>query len=201
MWETLGQLTAFAGLVLAVVSFALLGVWILGPVNAAGGSLRAPTRFLLTDFIWLMLQLQMLLAIAVQLLAEAMPRRAFLIALGLLSLPVIVLWAASVSVVSRAGITRPLKRAAVVMVLVPGTLGVMMALPFLLVGAVMCAVSLAQEHDPWPAWSPWWHGPLILVGAVAGVAAAFALRWISFWVLSGPVASSGTPAPQRPTQA
>jgi hypothetical protein len=196
MWETIGQLTAFGGLVLALVSFALIGVWILGPVNAAGGSLRAPTRFLLTDFIWLMLQLQLLLAIAVQYLAEAMPRRGFLVALVLLSLPVIVLWAASVSVVSRAGITRPLRRAAVILLLVPGTLAVMMALPFLVVGAAMCLWSLFREGAVWPGATSWWQGPLIIGGSIVGVAAAFLLRWISFWVLE-PGAPVEGPAPQR----
>jgi hypothetical protein len=182
----------FAGLVGAllalgafVVTSTVLCHWLLGPVNRAAGHLNAPTRFQLTDFIWLMIQLQVVLAVVMQTVAEAMPQRAALIILGLLCLPVVVLWAASVSVVSRAGIRQPLRRAVVILLLVPGALAEVMALPLLVVAAIV----LLSDNVPW-AWQNRWTNDvvsrlwLILLIAAAIAAAGVTLRWLSHWVLA-----------------
>ena len=180
-----GLVSALVGLVAFIVTSTVLCHWLLGPVNRAAGHLNAPTRFQLTDFIWLMLQLQVMLAVVMQATAEAMPQRAVLIILGLLCLPVLVLWAASVSVVSRAGIKRPLRRAVVILLLVPGALAEVMALPLLVVGAIV----LLSDNVPW-VWQNRWTDDLasrvsliLLIGA-AIAAAGFVLRWLSHWVLS-----------------
>ena len=57
-----GPVVGLIGLVAFVVAAALLCHWLLEPVNRAAGHLNAPTRFQLTDFIWLMMQLQIMLA-------------------------------------------------------------------------------------------------------------------------------------------
>lgn len=175
---------AIGGLIAFVAIAALLCHWLLAPVNRAAGRLNAPTRFQLTDFIWLMIHLQVLLAVVMQTIAEAMPQRALIVVLGVLSLPIVVLWAASVSVVSRAGILQPLRRAAVILILVPGALAVVMAVPILTVGGIAYL-----NNEPPGMWVSYPYGTVerafqLLAIAAAIVAAGIALRWLSFWVMA-----------------
>ncbi|MDX1947976.1 MAG: hypothetical protein SFU86_21435, partial [Pirellulaceae bacterium] len=81
-----------AGLAAFAAVSALLGHWLLGPVSRAAGQLNAPTRFQLTDFLWLMIELQVLLAGGVGLVGDGLPPRALLVLMTILSLPIIVLW-------------------------------------------------------------------------------------------------------------
>jgi hypothetical protein len=196
----MGMLEPFMAL-LAMIAFVIVAIilchWLLEPVNRAAGHLNAPTRFQLTDFIWLMMQLQIVLAAVIQTVGEAASQRGLLIVLALLCLPVVVLWTASVSVVSRAGITQPLRRAAVILLLVPGALGELVGMPTLVVFGVMLFSSDAQ----W-LWQHRWTDDLpsrvalVVVSTAALTAGAFALRWLSFWVLSppAPAAAAGTQA-------
>jgi hypothetical protein len=183
-----GPLVSLVGLIAFIFAAALLCHWLLEPVNRAAGHLNAPTRFLLTDFIWLMMQLQVVLAVVMNTIAEAMPQRGLLIVLGLVCLPVLVLWGASVSVVSRAGIQQPLRRAVVILLLVPGSLAEVMALPLLVVGGIV----FVSNHPLW-AWDHRWTNDvvsrLVIVGmvALAIAAAAVVLRRLSFWVLTAPL--------------
>src|SRR4029453_19665474 len=103
-------LVALTALVVFVVVAALFGRWLLEPVNRAAGHLNAPTRFILTDFLWLMIQLQVMLATVFVQIRGQWPQRGQFVILGLLALPIVILWAASVSVVSRAGISKLLRR-------------------------------------------------------------------------------------------
>ncbi len=184
MMDLAGPVIAIGGLIAFVVVAALLCHWLLEPVNRAAGRLNAPTRFQLTDFIWLMIHLQVLLAVVMQTIAEAMPQRALIVVLGLLSLPIVVLWAASVSVVSRAGILQPRRRAAVILILVPGALAEVMAVPILVVGGIAYL-----NNEPPGMWQSYSYGTVertfqLLAIAVAIAAAGFALRWLSFWVMA-----------------
>ena len=95
------------------------------------------------------------------------------------------LWAASVSVVSRAGITEPLRRAAVILVLVPGSLAELVAVPSLVVGGLVF-VSSEQSwmfQDTWVG-SASSRALVVLLLAVVVTLMAFVLRWLSFWVLA-----------------
>ncbi len=194
--EAVGALTAFVGLAAFIFAAIALCNWLLEPVNRAAGHLNAPTRFQLTDFIWLMMQLQIVLAVVIQTVGEAASQRGLLIILGLLCLPVVVLWAASVSVVSRAGIMQPLRRAVVILLLVPGALGELVGMPLLVVFIVV----LFSGDTQWMWQHRWIDDPtsrvaLVLVSTAALAAGAFALRWLSFWVLSRPApAAVGTHA-------
>jgi hypothetical protein len=103
--------------------------------------------------------------------------------LGLMCLVVLVLWAASVSVVSRAGILRPGRRIAVIVLCVPGTLIVMVALPMLicmLAGTIFALLVLGDASH----WSPE-AIPLLFAACLILVAAAVGLRYIAFWSLVG----------------
>ncbi|MCI0361007.1 MAG: hypothetical protein L0211_21210 [Planctomycetaceae bacterium] len=185
MIDSTAGLAALIALIVFMFVAALFGRWMLEPVNRAAGDLNAPTRFILTDFIWLMIMLQVMLATALVQIREQVSQRGQFVILGLLALPVIILWAASVSVVSRAGITQPLRRAVLILVLVPGALAEIMAVPILLIGAY-----LAVTADPgdWAAraWSESLPFRLVSLAAAVSLAAlwAMALRWLSFWVLA-----------------
>jgi hypothetical protein len=132
-----------------------------------------------------MIQLQVMLAVVMQTIAEAMPQRAVLMILGILCVPVVVLWAASVSVVSRACIKHPLRRAVVILLLVPGSLAEVMALPLLVVGGF----AFVANHQMW-TWQHRWGDDLavrlsiVLLVAAAIAIAALVLRRLSFWVMS-----------------
>jgi hypothetical protein len=186
MTDWTGPLTALLGLVAFVFAAAVLCHWLLEPVNRAAGHLNAPTRFQLTDFIWLMIQLQIMLALVMQTIAEALPERSLWIILAALTLPVLVLWAASVSVVSRAGITQPTRRAAVILVLVPGALAEVMAVPLLVVGGLAFV-----SNEPPEVWLTVTTANtptrivVLVATAVCVAGAAVVLRWLSYWVLTG----------------
>jgi hypothetical protein len=180
-------LVALIALMVFVFVAAMLGRWLLGPVNRAAGHLNAPTRFILTDFLWLMIQLQVMLAVVLVQIREQVPQRGQFMILGIFALLVIVLWAASVSVVSRAGITLPLRRAILILVLVPGALAEIMAVPILLIGGYLAVTATPGD---WAAriWSESWQVRILslMAGTVFVVVWALALRWLSFWVLATP---------------
>lgn len=184
MMDLAGPMIAIGGLIAFVVVAAFLCHWLLEPVNRAAGRLNAPTRFQLTDFIWLMIHLQVLLAVVMQTIAEAMPQGGLLTVLALLALPIVVLWAASVSVVSRAGIMQPLRRAAVILILVPAALAEVMAVPILVVGGI--AYLNNEPPGMWQTYSSGTVGRAFQLLAIAGAigAAGIALRWLSFWVMA-----------------
>lgn len=200
MLESRTGYVVLAALVLFMFVATFLGRWLLGPVNRAAGHLNAPTRFILSDFLWLMIELQVMLAVAlVQIREQSSPRAQFAI-LALLSLPVIVLWAASVSVVSRAGIIQPLRRAVLILILVPGALAEIMAVPLLLIGAYL---AVAARPGDWVTnfWSDSQAVRLVTLAAAATGAAvwAVALRWLSHWVLEhSPEAPTGPAASELP---
>ena len=94
------MLVGLVAMMVFIVVAVLLGRWLLEPVNRAAGHLNAPTRFMLTDFIWLMIQLQVMLGLVLVQIREQVPQTGQFIILSALGLPVVILWAASVSVVS-----------------------------------------------------------------------------------------------------
>jgi hypothetical protein len=187
-------LTAVFGLFLLlgyVVGTAVLAHWMLEPINRAGGHLRASTRFLLTDVFGLMALLQVALALCGAALdaTDARADAAYWILISVSALLAFVLWAASVSVVSRAGILGPLKRLTVIVLLIPGTLAVVMSLPILAIGLVTGWQQFVGPHWPFHA------GPAAVVGLVVVVAMIFVIRRLSFWALtaSTPATPVGPP--------
>ncbi len=190
-------MTALIALIVFVFVAAFLGRWVLGPVNRAAGHLNAPTRFILTDFLWLMIQLQVMLAVVLVQIREQMAQRWQFITLGILAIPIVVLWAASVSVVSRAGITQPLRRAVLILVLVPGALAEIMAVPLLVIAAYL---AVGAEPGDWAShvWSNSQTVRLVSLAAFVSLAVVWAmvLRWMSFWVLTQPPKALATATEQ-----
>jgi hypothetical protein len=157
-----------------------VGRWLLDPVNRAAGHLNAPTRFLLTDFIWLMIQLQLVLGFVMNWIEGATSAEWLYVVVILLALPVVVLWGASVSVVSRAGIREPLRRAVVILLLVPGALGIIVAVPVLFLSLLTVAISAPNvAANRTLAAFAFWSLAVIVTGCCAA-----GLRRLSFWVLT-----------------
>lgn len=186
----LGAMGALGGLVLlglGIAAIVWLAWWMLEPINRAAGSLNAPTRFMLIDVVSLMMLLQIGLAICGQALSARdsgqFAARMYWVLIAVVSLLVAVLWSASVSVVSRAGILLPLRRVLVTVVLVPGTLATMVGLPALL---GMVALGIAGHFHPEPE-IDWMQKQLLwlTLGALGVIAGVFLLRRLSFWSLSG----------------
>jgi hypothetical protein len=180
------------------VGTALIAHWMLEPINRAGGHLRASTRFLLTDVFGLMALLQVALALCGAALdaADARADAAYWVLIAVSALLAFVLWAASVSVVSRAGILGPLKRLTVIVLLIPGTLAVVMSLPLLAIGLVT-----GWQQFVGPTW-PVRAGPASVLGLVLLVGMIFVIRRLSFWALaaSTPDAPMGRPFSDSPWQ-
>src|SRR5437773_6709233 len=105
---------------------AWLAWWMLEPMNRVAGTLQFSTRFMLTDVIGLMIMLQVPLAIVGRAVESGREQNSspYWVLVTVFAVLALVLWAASVSVVSRAGITRLTRRLVVILLLVPGALGV-----------------------------------------------------------------------------
>jgi hypothetical protein len=156
---------------------AWLAWWMLEPINRVAGHLQLSTRFVLTDLLGLMVLLQLPLASAGRAIETGGDRDSspYWLLVGAGVFLVMVLWAAAVSVVSRAGITRLWQRLCVIVLLVPTTLFVMVACPATIVWFVVGSVTIFS-HDGMPLA---FAGMLLL----ALVVAAFAIRWLAFWAL------------------
>jgi hypothetical protein len=167
------------GAPLFVLAFVVGAVrWTAGPVLEAAGGSRRPRTFLLTDLIWLMVQMQLAMGLASYAFPAAMPTEGRVVAMVLLCVPVILFWLASLLLVSQAGILRPFRRAAVFVVLLPGVALTVLGLPLLTLGLLH---ALGQRNDAsLPS-----HSSLV-VGLQFAVLAAFSLslRWLARWVIS-----------------
>jgi hypothetical protein len=192
-YESRSAIVAIVVVLFAVLTVGLtaaLAWWMLEPINRAGGHLRLSPRFMLCDVLGLMALLQAPLAIVGQALDTGSGRdnSHYWVILGVFVVLILVLWAAAVSVVSRAGITRVAKRLTVIVLLVPGALAVIVSW---LIGFVALTAAMRETRLP--------VGAIIM--AIAGVVSLVSLmviiRRLSFWSLTGSPAEpiiAGLPA-------
>ena len=194
-------LSAVGPIVGVVVLFAiaigvptLIGLFVLGPINRAAGRLRAPTRFQLSDFLWLLVQVQLALAYSVEFVGVK-HMWFFALVLGFLLTAAVAMWAGGVSFMSRAGVTHPPRRAVFVLFLLPITLALMMTATLLLVAAVVTSagVSFSLEYRVQIEYG---IQRLNLGPISAGIGMSllpvlgYGLRRMSRWVVQGPAVSS-----------
>lgn len=190
--------TSWLGLfcvVLVLVVAPVVGSLILGPVNRAAGRLQAPTRFLLPDFMWLLVQLQLALGYCVTFVGVE-TRYFFPLALGFFMLASLMMWAGAVSFLSRAGVRSTLRRGLFILILLPATLALMIAAPMLPVVAYVLE-SNPQEverifriEQQLPAHAGW---ILASAGAVAIPVVGLLLHQLGRWMVAGV-----SPAPDPP---
>jgi glucan phosphoethanolaminetransferase (alkaline phosphatase superfamily) len=155
-------------------------LWTLGPLLRAARDTRSPSKFLLSDLAWLMVQLQLGLGVAIWAYPEKLESSVRMVGLTLAVLPVVLFWMASLHLVSQAGITRPWRRAAVMVVLLPGMAATVFAIPVFAIGllASLLDQSASETFDLKPRSLAAW---LVVFSATA-----LALGWLSRWAVAQP---------------
>lgn len=212
MWEgietprlllaTVGPVMAL--LVLLAVAIGVptsVGLAVLGPVNRAAGRLRAPTRFQLSDFLWLLIHVQLVLGYCVEFVGVKQEAY-FALMLSFLAMAVLGMWAGSVSFLSRAGVTNPPRRAVFILLLIPLTLALMMSTTLILVVGVVTWTGLFEFSPDFRAQIEVGMERLALgprgvtLGLLALPVLGYVLRRISLWVVTNgdSVAAESGPA-------
>ena len=172
-------LVVCGGVALFLWGFVVSAVrWTAGPMLAASDTESLAKSFRLTDLIWLLLQLQLAMAAVSYAFPREMPGEMRATAMVLLTLPVAIFWLASVLIVSRARIERPLRRAVVFVVLMPGVVVTLLGAPLLAVGLLQ---ALQARHSGEVGHSN--LGTLAL--QLAGLAVfSLVLRVLALWTVS-----------------
>jgi hypothetical protein len=163
----------------------LIGYSILNPFQQAMRTVKAPTQFLLTDFIWLVAQFQIVLAFV----AGYVPgeeRASFVILLTYLLVAATVLWAAAVSVLSKAGVRGSVRRGLFVFLL-PLILALMIGSAAFFSSAPFWLSYLLHL----PGYGPVMTTALAVVVVGGGTGALFLVCWllrrITVWIVAGVV--------------
>ncbi|MCI0361008.1 MAG: hypothetical protein L0211_21215 [Planctomycetaceae bacterium] len=152
--------------------------WTTGPILQAAANSNSPRSFLLTDLIWLLVQMQLAMGVASYAFPPGMLIRHRVAALILLCAATVLFWLASLHAVSRAGIKQPLRRAVVFVVLLPGLALTVLGVPLISVGLLH---ALGQQSEgQLPSHSPLAHGAQLVVLA----AFALSLRWLARWTVA-----------------
>jgi hypothetical protein len=164
--------------ILVLTSVCGLVVWMTQPVLRASEA-EAPVRFQLTDLIWLLVELQMAMALATYAIPATMPATVRVWVLMFLCIPMLLFWVASLRIVSGAGIRHPLPRAAVFVVYLPGVVASLLGLP-------LFVLDFTRSLAPSGAGSLPGEGPYVTGGRLAALLIfALSLRWIARWAVSG----------------
>jgi hypothetical protein len=171
---------------LALGMFVAVAMFILAPINGLVRTIKAPTRFQLTDLVSLMLLLQLVLAGAAALirlesnrsieLGEVMP------ALLVATVGIVVLWGGGVSYISQAQINSPWRRIVFVALILPGTL-------LLMLGSVAAVVSLIVSfHFDFdrPEFDRHYRFWISFAALNVIVVACCLMRWLVYWVVAKP---------------
>jgi hypothetical protein len=194
-------------LALAVILPMTLGWYVLGPISKAGGRLRAPTRFMLGDILWLLVHVQLILWYCVRFIG-VQQRGFFVVTLAALFMAVLATWAGAVSFVSRAGVVRPSRRVTFILVHLPVTLGLMILAPFAILILYMLATGWLSDDLQFQL-----EYLVALIGTdtneILGFllvlpVIAWGLRRLAIWILSGAIqapVASGKAAPGQPVKA
>lgn len=188
MTGMLEVVTGLGGIGLGLIATIFTGNWILRPLAWEARSLNLPTRFTLSDFVWLLVLLQIVLAAVVAVappdLENTVPLSILLVFFGGSGT---LFWVFGISALSRAGVTQPLRRGVFTVFLLPVVLLLLMATG-IGVGAVppMISVALVPFLDP--------GSPLesadramaaggLALGLLAWAGITWTLRKVAEWVL------------------
>ena len=134
--------------------------WTTGPMLQGGSEPKRTMTFQLTDLIWLVLQIQLAMVVVSSAFPWEMPANLRATAIVLFTLPVVIFWLASLLVVSRAGIRRPLRRAAVFLILMPGVATTILGMPLLAIGLLRALAETRGGGTPVSS-------PLVVAGQIA----------------------------------
>jgi len=170
------------GIVLALAATIFTGHWILRPLAKEARWLNLPTRFTLSDFVWLLLLLQIVLAAVVAIappdLENSVPLTGLLVFFGGSGT---LLWVFGISALSKAGITQPLRRGVFTVFLLPAVLLLLMATGIGF-GAAL-PVLLIQGEAPHRGSVFATAGGGCAIGFMAWALITWMLRKVAEWVL------------------
>lgn len=181
------SVVGLGGMVLAVAATIFTGHWILRPLAKEARWLNLPTRFTLSDFVWLLLLLQIVLAAVVAIappdLENSIPLTGLLVFFGGSAT---LLWVFGISALSRAGITQPLRRGVFTVFLLPAMLLLLMATGIGF-GAILPAflIPLLERELPRRGniFATAWGG--CAIGLMAWALISWLFRKVAEWVLGG----------------
>jgi hypothetical protein len=185
--EEIILLLTLMGASIGAASF--VGWLCLGPINRLAGRLRARTRFQLSDFFWLLIHAQLALTYCVRFIGRE--QRFFPVMLGFLTLAVSGMWAGSLSCLSRAGVTDPLRRAIFVLFMVPLTLTLMMtsAIGLIVIGGMWLSPgfdpTLPMQFGDATVFIPY-HPYSTTIAVVCVPLVGLAVRRVSSWIVRDP---------------
>ena len=159
--------------------------WTLAPLIAAASTSTTHGRFMLTDLLWLVVQLQIAMALVARAYPPGAPNAARVWGLVALCLPVIAFWFASLQAVSQAGIEQPLKRAAVFVIVLPGSIATFIGVPalagLLIVSLLAMLVgSHSNSHEI----------TFTATQIILGLACAVVVRNVATWSVAKPLPAS-----------
>ncbi|MCH7725952.1 MAG: hypothetical protein IH991_05650 [Planctomycetes bacterium] len=164
----------------------LIGYVILKPYRAAVRGKKFRTQFMLTDFFWLLLQLQLALGFIVA-EAKQMHSRVFTLALGFLAFAVIGMWCGAVAALSRAGIRRTARRGLFILVLVPGIVFLMMGTAIVFLGTFFGLMGWSTSEGIFGVAteirSVLQAVSVIAIGAMVAVLVCWMLRRLTQWLV------------------
>ncbi len=189
-----------SAIVLVLIVAPVVGSLVLGPVNRAAGRLKAPTRFLLPDFMWLLVQLQLALGYCVTFVG-VQQLFFFVLVLGFFFLASLMMWAGAISFLSRAGVRSSLRRGIFILLLLPATLALMIATPLLpVVSFILETDALAVERifRLQVALPPHAGILLLLAGAICFPALGIAVHWAARWLVGSLVLGETPPLVKQP---
>ncbi len=186
------MLFALVGLAAAILAPALMGHLILNPIRdlakrreTAGQTRRI--QFMLTDFFWLVIQLNIALGCVVAFVPREIASY-FALILGYLAAAVAAMWYVCVHYLSHAGITEARRRAAFILFVVPVTVTAMIATIGLVGGMSVGGAYLAFRRVPGLLSPPALVGLgfLVLIGfALLMCGLVWVLRSTTMWIISG----------------
>lgn len=172
-----------------VLCSAFVGRFLLAPLNRRAERLRGAIRFQLSDFFWLLVQLQLALGYSVSAVGVEQTFY-FLLVTGFLVLAAVGMWAGAVSYMSRAGVTEPRRRAVFILFLLPLALTTMIVVSMVAVIAP-CALFIDRITGH-PILGPYLReavgesfGPIgVVTLGLTVVATVAALRRTAAWLVA-----------------
>jgi len=187
-----GLVELVAGLALALVATIFTGNWVLRPLAREARVLNLPTRFTLSDFVWLLVLLQIVLAAVVAVAPpdleneNTVPMAILLVFFGG---SFTLFWVFGVSALSRAGVTQPLRRGVFTVFLLPAVLLLLMAtgvgfggvLPMIAVALVPVLLDSGSPFEAAADLATAAGG--LALGLLAWTVTTWTLRKVAEWVL------------------
>ncbi len=178
MSDMIGFLSVGVVVVLPICLMFWAVQWTLGPLMDAARTAKAPSSFLLSDLAWLIMHVQLSMALAMYAFAQPIEGHVRIVGLLLWCLPAVLFWTVSLYLVSQAGIARPLRRAAVFVVLVPSMAVIVCFTP-------LVTIQLLQAINPMELTSLAGPSLAVIGGEFASLAAfTLALHWLSRWAIA-----------------